>query len=46
VPRLEIPGMWILIVDTDRPTILDEPVNEITLAPFSLFLLRYQLEMP
>jgi hypothetical protein len=38
--------MWVLIVDTDRPTIIDEPVNEITLAPFSLVLLRYQLEMP
>jgi isoamylase len=46
LPRLEIPGTWILIVDTERPTIVDEPVNEITLAPFSLVLLRYQLETP
>jgi isoamylase len=46
LPRLEIAGTWILIVDTDRPTVIDEPVNEITLVPFSLVLLRYQLEMP
>ena len=35
-----------LAIDTDRPTIVDEPVDEITLAPFSLVLLRYQLETP
>jgi hypothetical protein len=36
----------VLIVDTDRPTVVDEPMNELTLAPFSLVLLRYQLETP
>ena len=46
LPRLEIPGSWVLIVDTDRPTIAEEPVNELTVAPSSLVLLRYQLETP
>jgi hypothetical protein len=46
LPHLEIPGTWVLTVDTDRPTIIDEPVDEITLAPFSLVLLHYQLETP
>ena len=46
LPRLEIPGTWVLTVDTERPTVVDEPVSEITLAPFSLVLLRYQLETP
>ena len=45
-PQLEIPGTWILIVDTERPTITEEPVNEITLVPFSLVLLRYELATP
>jgi len=46
LPHLEIAGTWVLTVDTERPTIIDEPVNELTLAPFSLVLLRYQLETP
>jgi glycogen operon protein len=46
LPHLEIPGSWVLTVDTDRPTIVDEPVNELTLAPSSLVLLRFQLETP
>jgi isoamylase len=46
LPHLEVAGSWLLTVDTDRPTIVDEPVNELTLAPFSLVLLRYQLESP
>ena len=40
-----MPGSWVL-TDTDRLTIVDEPVNEVTLAPFPLVLLRYQLETP
>ncbi len=46
LPKLEIPGAWLLAVDTDRPTIVDEPVGELTIAPFSLVLLRFQLETP
>ena len=46
LPHLEIAGAWLLAVDTDRPTIIDEPVNEIAIAPSSLVLLRYQLETP
>jgi glycogen operon protein len=44
LPQLEVPGQWILIVDTDRPTIIEEPADELTLVPFSLVLLRYELE--
>ncbi|MGH7621245.1 MAG: glycogen debranching protein GlgX, partial [Gemmatimonadaceae bacterium] len=44
LPHLEIPGQWILIVDTERPTITDEPVDELTLVASSLVLLRYELE--
>ena len=46
LPHLEIAGTWLLTVDTDRPTIIDEPVNELTIAPFSLVLLRFQLDAP
>jgi hypothetical protein len=46
LPHLEIAGSWVLTVDTDRPTIVEEPVNELTVAPFSLVLLRYQLDTP
>jgi glycogen operon protein len=42
LPRLEIPGSWVLIVDTDRPTIVEEVVNEITMDPSSLVLFRFQ----
>ena len=44
LPTLEIPGRWVLTVDTDRPTIIDCPADEISIAPFSLVLLCYQLE--
>jgi glycogen operon protein len=44
LPTLEIAGQWVLIVDTDRPTITENEVDEIALAPFSLVLLRFQPE--
>jgi isoamylase len=46
LPHLEIPGEWVLIVDTDRPTIDNEPVNEVALAPFSLVVLCFAPEHP
>ncbi|HXT47519.1 MAG TPA: hypothetical protein VN717_02710, partial [Gemmatimonadaceae bacterium] len=46
LPKLEVAGQWILIVDTERPTIAEEAVDELTLVPFSLVLLRYELEQP
>jgi hypothetical protein len=44
LPQLEVPGQWVLTVDTDRPTVTDEPLDEITLVPSSLVMLRYDLE--
>jgi glycogen operon protein len=44
LPKLEVAGQWILMVDTERPTIAEEAVDELTLVPFSLVLLRYELE--
>jgi hypothetical protein len=44
LPKLEVAGEWILIVDTERPMIDEATVNELMLVPFSLVLLRYQLE--
>jgi isoamylase len=44
LPKLEIAGSWLLAVDTDRPAAIEERMTELTVAPFSLVLLRFQLE--
>ncbi|HXY29906.1 MAG TPA: hypothetical protein VEI06_04285, partial [Gemmatimonadaceae bacterium] len=44
LPRLEIAGGWVTMVDTAEPRRQDAPATGVTLIPFSTTLLRYAAE--